>query len=321
MTINQLTTKARDKANFTTLQEYIDFCSKFLEYIAGDNLQGVIVARNEHKYRFWQYDQSTGYQISRPINSELMFQSSEFETIKGDFLTTLKNVRDISQNDSLRASLNNTIYTIQQSIGAALDGLPAGQSNAARKVNGDLFERLIQLILKEMGVQAQGGVIKVPVMSDGEEQFKMSYQHDLIIEYQGDVKAIGSVKTSSKDRIDKIFMDKFLYSKITESSLPHIAIFLNDVQRTGKEPNFGVSATFLPGHFKGFTVKLNPLDGVYYCDIRPNMKTEPILKDHIKTLDHLLCNDIWSFVRHKNDVPIEVTEAEQESKAKQGELF
>ena len=36
-----------------------------------------------------------------------------------------------------------------------------------------------------------------------------------------------------------------------------------------------MSATFLPGHFKGYTIKLNPLDGVYYCDIRPNMQTDP----------------------------------------------
>ena len=43
-------------------------------------------------------------------------------------------------------------------------------------------------------------------------------------------------------------------------------------------------------------MKLNPLDGVYYCDIRPNMQTERILKDHIKTFDHLLMEDIWKFL-------------------------
>jgi hypothetical protein len=74
---------------------------------------------------------------------------------------------------------------------------------------------------------------------------------------------------------------------------------LNDVQRKDgrTKGKFGVSATFLPGHFKGYTVKLNPLDGVYYCDIRPNMITEAILKDHIKTFDHLLFDDIWTMVR------------------------
>ena len=117
-------------------------------------------------------------------------------------------------------------------------------------------------------------------------------------EKDGDVKVIGSIKTSSKDRIDKIFIDKFLYNKLTEKATPHIAIFLNDVQRknTKRENEYGISATFLPGHFKGYTVKLNPLDGVYYCDIRPNMRTEIILKDHIKTFDNLLIEDIWKFI-------------------------
>ena len=119
------------------------------------------------------------------------------------------------------------------------------------------------------------------------------------IKDDGNVKVIGSIKTSSKDRIDKIFVDKFIYNQLTEKDTPHIAIFLNDVQRkkTRVKNKFGINATFLPGHFKGYTVKLNPLDGVYYCDIRPNMRTEDILKDHIKTFDNLLIEDIWKFLK------------------------
>ena len=123
----------------------------------------------------------------------------------------------------------------------------------------------------------------------------MSYQHDLIIKSGELVKVIGSVKTSSKDRLDKIFVDKFLLAKLTGKDIPHVAIFLNDVQRKGKNPQeYGVNATFLPGHFKGYTIKLNPLDGVYYFDIRPNMLTEPILKDHIRTFDHFLFSEVWT---------------------------
>ena len=154
------------------------------------------------------------------------------------------------------------------------------------------------MLIRHVGVRCETGTVQVPVAVNGEEQFRMSYQHDLLI-YDGDeLKAIGSVKTSSKDRIDKIFLDKFLYSKLTDTLLPHIAIFLNDVQRkrTTKENRYGISATFLPGHFKGFTIKLNPLDGVYYCYIRPNMRTEPILKDHIQTIDHFFCSDLWTLI-------------------------
>ncbi|GHS90114.1 hypothetical protein AGMMS49957_15100 [Synergistales bacterium] len=84
---------------------------------------------------------------------------------------------------------------------------------------------------------------------------------------------------------------------MTDIETPHFAVFLNDVQRKGKEPNYGVNSTFLAGHFKAYTVKLNPLDGVYYCDMRPVMKTDTLLKTHIKTLDCLLVEDIWEFER------------------------
>jgi hypothetical protein len=308
--IKKLSTTASKKENFHTLRDYIDFAQKFLDFIASGKLQAVIVAKNEHNYRFWQYDRTANYQITRPINSTLMYQAGEFDSVRKTFIKTLQSLSSIKADEELRTSLNNTIYTTQQCIGAALDGLP-GSSNPARKINGDLFERFIKLILIEMGVDAKSGIVKVPIIVNGEEQFKMSYQHDLIISYEGEVKAIGGVKTTSKDRIDKVFMDKFLYSKITESDLPHIAIFLHDVQRKGKLPNYSVGSTYLPGHFKGYTVKLNSLDGVYYCDIRPRMKTEAILKDQIKTLDHLLCTDIWSFLKRKDQLSIEVDEKDK----------
>ncbi|MGA2750847.1 MAG: hypothetical protein ABSG59_18915 [Verrucomicrobiota bacterium] len=196
-----------------------------------------------------------------------------------------------------REVVNRSIYTIQQAIGASLDALPAGRSNTARKINGDLFERFIRLILVRIGVDCTSGVVNVPVEVDGKEEFFMSYQHDLVIRSGSLVKIIGSVKTSSKDRLDKIFIDKFLLAKLTGKDVPHVAIFLNDVQRKGKTPKeYGVNATFLPGHFKGYTVKLNPLDGVYYFDIRPNMLTEKILKDHIRTFDHFLFGDLWTLL-------------------------
>lgn len=140
------------------------------------------------------------------------------------------------------------------------------------------------------------GVVSVPVIADSEEPFKMAYQHDLIVESQGRVRAVGSVKTSSKDRLDKIFLDKFLYNRLTNAATPHFAIFLKGVQRKGREPHFGVHTTFLTGHFKGYTIKRNPLDGVYYCDLRPNMLTDRILSGQIHSLDVLLTEDVWKFI-------------------------
>lgn len=298
MNLRELVAAASEKGNFTKLADYVGFCVRFLDF-AAHGLQAVIVSQNESHYRFYQYKKDGYFNVTRPINSDLMYDAANSHVVRSRFLKALREARDIpAEDDKSRRIIRNSIYTIQQSIGAALDALPAGKSNNARKVNGDLFERLIRLLIVELGVDCRSGVVSIPVAADGVELFQMTYQHDLVVRFQGEVKVIGSVKTSSKDRIDKIFMDKFLYSRLAETDIPHIAVFLNDVQRkkTRKENQFGVNATFLPGHFKGYTIKLNPLDGVYYCDIRPNMRTDPLLRSHIRTIDHLFCSDLWAFL-------------------------
>lgn len=228
-----------------------------------------------------------------------MYDVATATIISDKFLRILRNLRDIAAIDEAnRSVIRNAIYTIQQSIGAALDALPSGKSNTARKINGDLFERLMRLLVQEIGIECRSGIINVPIDVDGEEQFTMSYQHDLLLYHENDLRVIGSVKTSSKDRLDKIFVDKFLYSHLTGTAIPHIAIFLNDVQRkqTRQQNKYGISSTFLPGHFRGYTVRLNPLDGVYYCDIRPNMTADAFLSRHIKTIDRFFCDDLWNFM-------------------------
>lgn len=298
MNLKQLIGKAIDKRQFTDLKSYVSFCSEYLNYVSG-NLQATIISQNENNYLFYQYRKEGNFQITRPINSSLMYNVKTFAKTSKEFLKVLKDIKNVDKKDiAIRNILNNTTYTIQQSIGSALDALPAGQSNTARKLNGDLFEHFIRLILREIGISAASGVVKIPILYEGKHDFKMSYQHDLIVETKGDLKLLGSIKTSSKDRLGKIFLDKFLYNQLTKTHIPHVAIFLNDVQRkkTIKQNVYGINSTFLPGHFIGYTLALNPLDGVYYCDIRPLMKTEPILKDHIKTFDNLLIEDIWKFI-------------------------
>lgn len=255
MTLSQLVEWAKNKSRFQTLDDYAFFCEEYLSFIF-DGLQAVIVSQNENHYRFFQYREDGNFNVTRPINSNLMITIEDFHLAKQDFNYALQHIRDIKEDIDLRRLINQFIYTCQQMIGAALDALPAGESNKARKLNGDLFERYIRMILQEIGVSVHDGVVSVPVFVNGEELFKMSYQHDLIIEENGEVRAIGSVKTSSKDRIDKI----------------------------------------LTGHFKGYTIKLNPLDGVYYCDLRPNMLTDDILASQIRSLDALLTEDIWRLI-------------------------
>jgi len=299
MKFSDLVNHATDKERFHSVEHYIDFCARYLEYVE-TGLQARIVSQNESHYQFFQYKKEGSFNITRPLNSLLMYDAENFAQATKLFSATLGQLRDGQRpSGDLRENLIRTIYTLQQSIGAALDGLPAGKSNQARKVNGDLFERLIRLLIVSLNVDCVSGTMQVPVKDlKGTELFKASYQHDLLLSKDDELKIIGSVKTSSKDRIDKVFMDKFLYNRLIDTALPHIAIFLNDVQRkkVKRENKYGVSATFLPGHFKAYTVKLNPLDGVYYCDIRPNMVSDTLLSRHIKTIDHFFYSDLWELL-------------------------
>jgi hypothetical protein len=302
MSLKKIIAQAADKSRFKTISDYIGFCACYLEFIEA-GLQARIVSQNESHYEFFQYRKEGSFNITRPLNSRLMYDAEGFQYGALQFKETLNQLKEGERpTDEARDNLVRLIYTLQQSIGAALDGLPSGESNRARKVNGDLFERLIRLLILSLNVDCVSGTMQVPVKDeDGTELFKSSYQHDLLLSKDGELKIIGSVKTSSKDRIDKVFMDKFLYNRLTETALPHIAIFLNDIQRkkTKFANKFGVNSTFLSGHFKAYTIKLNPLDGVYYCDIRPNMTADKVLSQQIRTIDHFFCSDLWQLLNRK----------------------
>ncbi len=305
MNFTDLVSQAKDKSNFLSIRDYLDFTISFLG-ARSTFIVAEIVCQNEQDYRFWQLPSDAGFAISRPFNSTLFCSADEVASFKSSLfplMTDQDRVRGFSERE--REMLNKVIYTVQQCIGIALDGVTG--SNFARKLNGDLFERHMQLWFRHMGVDCTSATVRVPVEVDGIEQCKMNFQHDLIMRDADAVKIIGSVKTSSKDRLGKVFVDKMLLSSLTGKSVPHIAIFLNDVQRGAKTPrSYRVSSTFLPGHFKAYTIKLNPLDGVYYCDLRPNMLTDPLLSGQISRIDNLICNELWEFLEREPEVPLEV---------------
>lgn len=304
---------ACDKTHFTSLDYYASFAQRYLDFISTpQSVQAVIVSQNESHYQFLQYKEDGGFNVTRPLNSRLLYSAADFSRAFPRLRVLLGSGRNVRPTPADRELCNRSVYTIQQAIGAALDSLPAGKSNTARKINGDLFERLIQLLIISQGIDCTSGTVQVPVVVPGVAEFPMRFQHDLIIKSGELVKVIGSVKTGSKDRLGKIFVDKFLLHRMTGKDVPHVAIFLNDVQRKGVLPRYGINSTFLSGHFKGYTVKLNALDGVYYCDIRPNMLTEVILRHHIRTFDHFLFDDIWELTSRDSIVASVVREEPNE---------
>ena len=111
---------------------------------------------------------------------------------------------------------------------------------------------------------------------------------------EGQSEVVGSVKTTSKDRIDKIFLDKYLLTQFLGREVPVVAIFLHDVQRARRARSiFGINATFKSNHFLGYTVALNRLDGVYYVDPRPEMVTDKRLHEQISDFQQFLIHDLW----------------------------
>jgi len=135
----------------------------------------------------------------------------------------------------------------------------------------------------------------------------MSFDIDLVITKQKALvtaetntilpsEVVGSVKTTSKDRIDKIFLDKYLLKKLIGRDITYIAIFLHDVQRAVYGDSiFGVNSTFKTGHFLCYSAVFQKLDGVYYVDPRPIMISDTRLKKEIRDFQYLITKDIWGF--------------------------
>ncbi len=118
------------KEKFQSIEDYLDFCKMYLEF-AKNGLQAKIISQNESHYQFYQYKEDGHFNITRPINSKLWCDEENFISESQRFLEMfyqLKN-EDVPP-DSCRMTLRRVIYTTQQSIGAALDALPAGKSNS-----------------------------------------------------------------------------------------------------------------------------------------------------------------------------------------------
>lgn len=161
MSIQAFTTTAVNKDNYTSISQYAEFCQRYLDFVAERaNLQATIVSQNENHYAFFQYKEDGDFQITMPINTQLMYTAEGFAIVKPRLVTMLRNAKELEGDD--RKALNNAIYTVQQTVGLSLDALPAGASNTAGKINGDLFERFIRLVIQELGVPCRAGVMQIP---------------------------------------------------------------------------------------------------------------------------------------------------------------
>lgn len=315
-TLGDLQESLADKSGFKQLADYAKFCSAFLALVEMERPTRIVSPSpaNEH-YVFYQYDKAHRNKITRPLNTQLYFESrNELNAAFGrfiEFLGDLKKHKQVAAEGKSRKQyldsneINRVVYTLQQAVGCVGDSFES--ENQSRKRIGQLFESLIKLIIKEIGITCEPRVINLPI--PGYPDREMSYELDVVFsrnkaiiasetKHIHSAEVVGSVKTTSKDRIDKIFLDKFLLTKLLGRNIPVIAIFLHDVQRAKRGKSiFGINSTFKSNHFLGYTVALNKLDGVYYVDPRPDMLTNERLREQIRDFQSFLVCDLWTLAR------------------------
>ncbi len=281
------------KTKITSLDEFVELTKRILIYLPEMISEKTVIANNE-KYIIIISRTGTEKKYTRPINTELYIQDIE------DFGNKLIKYKAILNECSKGKTnfisseydlIDQVTYTIQQSIGVALDIL--GESNSSRKHVGNRFEELIKIIVDEIGIKNKKIVLKIPYSDDKiyscETDFVFSpysevYSNNNMIDPR---ETVVSLKTTSKDRMGKIFIDKILMSKFINHDVKVIGIFLNDIQRMGSNK---ISYTFVSGLFMVYTKFLTKLDGVYFIDPPPNAIKEPY-SAYIKRFSEFLLTD------------------------------
>ena len=310
ITLLDLQASVRDRTAFATLADYQALTVAFLELLNRSQPTNII-SPSRTSYMFYQYTEEYGFKITRPLNRELFISDIDsFVQAFERFMVLLEDLRKLQERivdqkgmDTYLAErqINKVIYTVQQSIGCVGDAF--ADANQTRKRIGQLFERLIKLVIQEIGLECEPRTIRIPIPDY--PGYQMPYELDVVFSRNRAVisseakyiypnEVVGSVKTTSKDRIDKVFLDKYLLTKLLGRDIPVVAVFLHDVQRAVRGNSiFGVNSTFKTNHFLGYSVALNKLDGVYYVDPRPEMTTNERLREQIHDFQRFLVRDLW----------------------------
>jgi hypothetical protein len=309
-TLANLQASIQDRTAFGELADYFTLAYTFLDFVQ-QNRPTRVISPTHHHYIFFQYDQAYGHRITRPLNSHLLIELPSVFQIAAErffaFLADLKKWQHLivdhaaSQPYLASQEVVKVVYTIQQAIGSISDSF--ANPNQSRKRVGQLFESFVKLLIQQVGLECEPRTVTIPIPD--QPGYIMPYQLDLVFSrgkvilaaetrFIGETEIVGSVKTTSKDRIDKVFLDKYLLTKLLGRNIPVVAIFLHDVQRANRGNSiFGVNSTFKSNHFLGYTVALNRLDGVYYVDLRPEMLTNERLREQIRDFQTFLVQDLW----------------------------
>ncbi len=177
-----------------------------------------------------------------------------------------------------------------------------GEANSSRKHVGNRFEEFINAIFSYLDISTKKIILKIPYNTETGKRY-YSCETEVVLSPFESVKStssqihpkeiIVSLKTTTKDRMSKIFIDKILMEKFVEHPVSVIGISLNDIQRKNKN---NISSTFVSNLFMVYTEFLTELGGYYYIDIPDKATTAPFNK-HIFPFSKLIIKDIWHLIR------------------------
>ena len=247
-----------------------------------------------------------GSRYLRPINEELFLRDlAEFEMYRNQFQSLINRLHNShgdlnSLSQKLRQfadgdSIVKLLYTVVQSIGCILDLAPNLQT--ARKNFGQRFEDFVKALLSDLGIANDAFTFSVENIS---LDVRYNVPIDIIINPQGVLHSsrsridskdtLLSIKTSSKDRMKLIFVDRFVLERILGfQRINYVALYHNDIQRRGTE---GISSTFSSDIYMVFCHVFGDLP-LYYLD-PPVIANEARFRQKIKTLDTFILHDLWN---------------------------
>lgn len=244
----------------------------------------------------------------RPVNTELFISDvEEFNQTANEFkafLSELASEQGITESTSDQHSkfldengINEVLYTMAQGVGIGLDALSSNK-NKARKHAGLRFESVVEKVVDELNIENDNHLFRLPI-PESNDTYRCEI--DMILSPHEDIQStktalnpdetVVSIKTTSKDRMTKVFTDKMLMSQFLNQDVQLLGLFLNDIQR--KEES-GVSSTFVANNYYIYYEHLTPLEGTYFID-PPSKINEAGYQDKLSTFKQLILEDIWDY--------------------------
>jgi hypothetical protein len=240
----------------------------------------------------------------RPFRKNLFIRDSKtFEKKYERFNKILKRLiesdRKFEEEDYI--IVDSVVYTIQQTLGIGLNLMV--ESNSARKHVGNRFEELIKTLFDTLEISFKKVVLSIPYETDeGLKYYKC--ETDVIISPNEKVKSdsksidkneiVVSLKTTTKDRMPKIFIDKVLMERFLGYPVRVVGISQNDIQRKEGDKT-KISYTFVSNLFMVYTRFLAQLEGYYYLDPPPKVLEKPF-NQHIFSFSKFLLTDLWKML-------------------------